>query len=806
MNPIRFSSGRLAVALLGLAASFAAGQTPPDLTADFETDTAGWRASDPAATLSWQATGGATGAYLHGEGSGAVWSFVSPTAWAGDWSGYRALRFDLAIPSRHYADADRAPMVVIAGRNAQSMTWTGPTPLWTWTHYEISLDPASFAVDQATFDAILADVAEVRILAEFTTAIETVGLDNVLLTAAPVTVYSEDLVARFTAGVKINGELDGWRPVDDVTLYSNDDGQPLRCLYCDDWQDGRWFKVASPVAWAGDWRGFQQLRLDLKWTSSGTTAGDDLIRIIGANGNELTWSTTLTKNVWQRIVVPLEAAAFGVDEATFQGVMQYVNTLVIRGEYDEGNDQLWLDNVAVSTTTTEVPPVFATSLVARFGSGDEGWIAFDNAALAWSETGGFSGGAIACTDQGTGTARYASPDAWSGDWRAFRSLRFLVKPQGSNVNYRPIVSILGFNGASLTVDPPQPYYSWSPYTFDLTPETFGVTAAEFEAVMRNVAHLTMCGDLVNGNDTTTLDDVSLIAQGSGAGAPPERFSGFDTGPENWRKGGQSGSDWGLLPATPEYRPDDGNPGGCIALDDEYDLSYWFTPESWAGDWRGHESVSFDLKILSGGYLLGAGTMLAVISVHGALTQEVTDPPALDAWNHYDFALTPAAFGVSQDQFDRIMRDVVMIGVRSEWINGSEKEALDNFRLSKAPEAYWLWLAGYLTPEQLADEAVAAKTADPDGDARSNWDEFLALTVPTDPLSCFAIAGRRTAEGAFVVEYTARSGRVYQVWKSLTLDDDWVAVGPLFPGADAIETYADPAGEPAAFFRVEVGLP
>ena len=34
-----------------------------------------------------------------------------------------------------------------------------------------------------------------RTIAEFTTAIETVGLDNVLLTAAPVTVYSEDLVA-----------------------------------------------------------------------------------------------------------------------------------------------------------------------------------------------------------------------------------------------------------------------------------------------------------------------------------------------------------------------------------------------------------------------------------------------------------------------------------------------------------------------------------------------------------------------------------------------------------------------------------
>ena len=78
------------------------------------------------------------------------------------------------------------------------MTWSGPTPLWTWTHYEISLDPASFGVDQATFDGIMADVAEIRILAEFTTDTETVGLDNVLLTATPVKVHTEDLIERFT--------------------------------------------------------------------------------------------------------------------------------------------------------------------------------------------------------------------------------------------------------------------------------------------------------------------------------------------------------------------------------------------------------------------------------------------------------------------------------------------------------------------------------------------------------------------------------------------------------------------------------
>ena len=80
--------------------------------------------------------------------------------------------------------------MVIVGANSDTMSWNGPTPPWTWTHYEISLEKDSFGVDQATFDGIMANVAEVRILAEFTISSETVGLDNVRLTATPVTVYS----------------------------------------------------------------------------------------------------------------------------------------------------------------------------------------------------------------------------------------------------------------------------------------------------------------------------------------------------------------------------------------------------------------------------------------------------------------------------------------------------------------------------------------------------------------------------------------------------------------------------------------
>ena len=207
---------------------------------------------------------------------------MSPTNWAGDWSSYKVLKFDFSIPTRHYPDLDRAGMVVIVGTNGQQMTWTASTPLWTWTHYEVSLKPSAFSVDQATYDAIMTNVAELRILAEFTTATETVGLDNVLVTAAPPVAQAE-LVSRFT-----DGTIQGWRPVDDVTLSVVEDGRPSFGLYANDWMDGRTYRVATPTNWAGDWSVFKELSFDMRW-SGANAAGPtpEIVRIFGANGQTL---------------------------------------------------------------------------------------------------------------------------------------------------------------------------------------------------------------------------------------------------------------------------------------------------------------------------------------------------------------------------------------------------------------------------------------------------------------------------------------------------------------------------------------
>lgn len=186
----------------------------PNLVSDFETDAESWRTNDAGTTLIWEATGGATGAYLEGEGPGSMWHLVSPASWAGDWSDYRALKFDLGIPSRHYPDDDIAGMVMIVGTNSSAMTWTGPTPLWSWSRYEISLDPASFGVDQATFDAVMAYVTKIWIQGEYDAGNDHLWPDNIVVAtgpAAPVAPGSA-LASRFGT------DDEGWLPYDNATI------------------------------------------------------------------------------------------------------------------------------------------------------------------------------------------------------------------------------------------------------------------------------------------------------------------------------------------------------------------------------------------------------------------------------------------------------------------------------------------------------------------------------------------------------------------------------------------------------------
>jgi hypothetical protein len=792
-------------ALLLSLCAVAGGQTPPDLTSGFDADTAHWRASDGGATLVWQAIDGNPAGHLRALGPGGVWWLVSPVAWAGDWSDYRTLKFDLAIPSGHYPSSDTAGMVVIAGTNGMTMTWTGPTPLWTWTYYEVSLDADSFGVDQATFDGIMASVSELRILAEFVGGTETVGLDNVLVTATPPTVFITDLRTTFTSGTK-----EGWSVVDDANLSLKDEGRPSWSLFGNDIQAGQNFKVTSPVGWAGDWRNFTEIRFDLKWSStSANQPATAMLTLFGAGGDVVTWHGVPARDAWQHYAVPLTPEAFGVEAARFERILRHVSKIWLHGEFNAGDDTTWFDNITVATGP-HTPVVYSTSLGSRFGLDDEGWVAYDNAAFSYDPTGGFLGsGAAKVVDNGAGTARFQSPDAWAGDWRAFAALRFMVH-QTTSSDYNASIWIADFSGNVIQQVFTPPLRMWTPYTVDLTPAAFGVTPEVFDAVMGDVACLWINANL-GGNGVTWLDEVSLLPSAAAGTPPPDRGAQFAADAEGWTRGNLNSEVWAAPAAVHYYYDGADHPPSCVVnADGGTGATMFYSPEAWTGDWRGFQSLAFDMQVVQGSQsnLIDPGAMIWLVSAHGSLVANCTEVPPIGAWRRYEFALNPVAFGVTAADYDRIARDVVMLAIRSEWLSGTaEREALDNVALSSTPTPYWAWLDDYLDPLELLDPALAATAADADRDHRTNWDEFLAITTPTDPLSRFVVTAA-SGPGGLVVAYPSRSGRVYQVWKSLDLSGpaSWTAVGPAVPGDDALKTHIDAAAEPAAFFRVGIALP
>jgi hypothetical protein len=328
-------------------------------------------------------------------------------------------------------------------------------------------------------------------------------------------------------------------------------------------------------------------------------------------------------------------------------------------------------------------------------------------------------------------------------------------------------------------------------------------------VMTNVAHITIMADLINGFDTTLLDRIALGQLGLPGPVPDDLRSAFDAGNEGWRKGwrNSTGSVWTILTQQALHNTTEGNPPGSITINDEGDTMYWFSPESWAGDWRGLHEMSFDLKILVGTTMLAAGDMIRIFSPHGTLTQNITTGqlPTLGVWNNYRFELSAAAFGVSEDLYQRVMRDVSRVGIRSEWIDGlNETEALDNVLILKSDSEYWAWMSTYLSPEETALSSQSRPAADFDGDGVSNFDEFLFLTAPDDASDRFLPEFVKVPSG-WECSFLAKTGRTYQLQHSPDLGQavPWLSYGTEVIGDDSLQSIPILIDGPNRFFRVSV---
>ncbi|MBN1540857.1 T9SS type A sorting domain-containing protein [candidate division KSB1 bacterium] len=146
------------------------------------------------------------------------------------------------------------------------------------------------------------------------------------------------------------------------------------------------------------------------------------------------WGPPNPLNQWQTFTVPLTAAQFGVDDATFAGVLASVSKIRFRTEMNSGPDTGKLDVVRIGDR-----------FFSDFRFGQEDWAAEGDGTMSWIDSGGLDGnGYIQVADWASGDWHYAvAPPSWSGDWSALigQNITFAYQTDHVCCGYTGVIEI-----------------------------------------------------------------------------------------------------------------------------------------------------------------------------------------------------------------------------------------------------------------------------------------------------------------------------------------------------------------------------
>ena len=105
-------------------------------------------------------------------------------------------------------------------------------------------------------------------------------------------------------------------------------------------------------------------------------------------------------------------------------------------------------------------------------------------------------------------------------------------------------------------------------------------------------------------------------------------------------------------------------------------------------------------------------------------------------------------------------------------------------------------------------SLVSQTADADGDGRTNYQEYLAGTNPTDPNSRLAVTAFAPGPGGgFSLTWETQAGKTYRVERATNLDPGaWTVLQGGISGDGSSKTFTDPnpGTAPRLFYRIVVG--
>lgn len=492
------------------------------LESTFDTDMEGWRPYDDV-TLTWVPTNGNPGGYLHGLdwADGRSYRFKTPVSWAGDWSAFKLLSFDLVkIPTA--ASSTEREVVWIRGGSGETLAYVDSGPGADWTNYEIYLVPENFDVDQATFDRVMGHVTEMLILGEYFNGDEQEGLDNVVLSSEAVVPFFTDFTSSF------DSDLEGWTTDGDGdSEWVATGGNPGGYLLGKDQALGSSWHFVSPAEWQGNWINFTWLQFKLKAMAGGWSFNErPMVCLSGMNGIDLWWTGPVPHQSWTPYGIALTPEAFGTNAVVFNSVMSYVKELRIYGEVSSGVDRAAMDSFGLHI---DRPATMWPDRSSTFDADMEEWRKLESITLNWEATGGNPDGFLRGSDDGSGAWHFVSPEVWNGDWTEYRSLKFdHIILRGSYADWgTPTFYIVGANNQRLSWIGPATSNTWVRFEVPLSPVAFGVDQAAYDAVMERVVELRIRGEYVAGPDEEGLDNVFLSVAAVGGPASPILAVGYD---------------------------------------------------------------------------------------------------------------------------------------------------------------------------------------------------------------------------------------------------------------------------------------
>jgi sugar lactone lactonase YvrE len=325
---------------------------------------------------------------------------------------------------------------------------------------------------------------------------------------------------------------EGWQITgDNASTWVATGGNPGGCYYVDDLAVGNFNYAVAPPAYLGDWSGMtaaDSISVDFKFTNTSggpSDTGDYTFMISGPGGSAHALSGySPPQGPWTTLTHRLDPALWVIDEGTWSGILEYVDTFMIGAEFIHGEEDVYLDNIRLSgpVSITVAPCVQETFTTA--GTGD--WTFQGTGGISNPGSGGNGGGYCLINDAGT-TAYAFAPSRFLGDWTSLDgsgqiTIDLRIFSNSGAITGTPVfLRLTGPGGVAevgiAAAEFPLSRRVWKTHTYPLSAASWTVTSGTWAGLLANVTECRISLEHVaSGSEVVGFDNFGRLQ----AGCPP----------------------------------------------------------------------------------------------------------------------------------------------------------------------------------------------------------------------------------------------------------------------------------------------